>query len=93
MCIWYKQGVYGELTPETAEGLRKTERLYANGGDDVYVTSIRDSSHGPGSFHPHGRAWDMRPGKISREELQSYLGAKFQVIDESNHRHVEYDPK
>lgn len=93
MAIWYKQGVFGDLTTETSEGMRKTERLYAANKEDVYVTSIRDGAHKPGSFHPHGRAWDMRKGNVSVNDHKKELGKNFDVIDEADHRHVEYDPK
>jgi len=90
--IWYKQGVFGTLQPCAIEGLRKTERLYALRGEDVFVTSLQDGTHGAGSFHVSGRAWDMRPGKVSKEDHQCTLGTEFQVIDEANHRHIEFDP-
>ena len=93
MTIWYKQGVYGDLSPDAAEGLRLTERLYTDNGEDVFITSIRDGSHMAGSYHVIGRAFDMRKGKISLKDHQKKLGKKFQVIDEATHRHVEYDPR
>ena len=91
--IWYKQGVFGELQPRAAEGLRKTERLYSANREDVFVTSIKDGSHGAGSFHPSGLAWDQRIGNVSKVEHQKALGKEFQVIDEATHRHIEYDPQ
>lgn len=91
--IWYKQGVWGELIPEAAEALRKTAKLYYQRGEDLFVTSIRDSTHSAGSYHTTGRAWDQRSGKVSLVEHAKALGPDFDVIDESNHRHIEYDPK
>lgn len=93
MTTWYKQGVFGKLIPPAANGLRLTERLYAQHGEDVFVTSIRDGTHMPGSFHPIGRAWDMQPRNVSKEAHKAALGSDFDVVDESDHRHVEYDPK
>jgi hypothetical protein len=92
MSIWYKQGVFGSLQPCAEEGLRKTERLYSLEGEDVFVTSLRDGAHCAGSFHISGRAWDMRKGSISKDKHQLVLGSDFQVIDEGNHRHIEFDP-
>jgi hypothetical protein len=92
MTIWYKQGVYGELVPEAAEGLRRVEKLFASKGQDVFVTSIRDSSHGPGSFHPHGKAWDQRPNyKVSVTAIKKAVGIKFDVVPEKDHTHIELD--
>lgn len=93
MTIWYKQGVFGQLQPEAIEGLRQTDKLYAVNKEDVFVTSIQDGTHSPGSFHMVGMAWDQRKGVVSKESHQRFLGQNFQVIDESDHRHVEYDPK
>jgi hypothetical protein len=92
MSIWYKQGVFGSLQPCAIEGLRKTDRLYSQKGEDVFVTALQDGTHGAGSFHISGRAWDMRKGSVSKDEHQRVLGSDFQVIDEENHRHIEFDP-
>lgn len=97
MTIWYKQGVFGELSPQAAKGLRLTEKLYARLGKDVYVTSVRDGSHMAGSFHTTGDAWDMRQSDVPREQHRDMLGKDFDIIDHGDgnnfHRHVEYDPK
>lgn len=93
MAVWFKQGVFGELRPEAAEGLRRTERLYAARGEQVYITSIREGTHSPGSFHPQGAAFDMRPGSVLAKDHKAALGPDFDVVDEPTHRHVEYDPK
>lgn len=92
MPIWYKQGVFGSLQPCAVEGLRKTERLYSQKGEDVYVTALQDGTHSAGSFHMSGLAWDMRKGTVPKEEHQRCLGADFQVVDEATHRHIEFDP-
>ena len=75
--------------------MRLTEKLYAKYKQDVYVTSKRDGSHSPGSFHPHGRAWDMRTGGVPLKEHKKILGDNFDVLDHGlpKHRHIEYDPK
>jgi hypothetical protein len=93
MAIWYKQGVFGTLQSKSVDGLRKTERLYATHGEDVFVTSIQDGTHGAGSFHVSGLAWDMRKGDVLIADHKECLGTDFQIIDESNHRHVEFDPQ
>ncbi len=92
MAIWYKQGVCGKLQPTAADGLRKIDRLYASRKQDVFVTSVQDGSHSPGSFHTVGLAWDMRKGRVSKSTVQKILGPDFDVVDEYSHRHVEFDP-
>jgi len=95
MNTWIKQGVYGELQPEAAEGLRKVRKLYARFDCDVHITSIREGTHSPGSLHCDGRAWDMRPGVVPMGDVERVLGDDFDVMDHGfpTHRHIEYDPK
>ena len=93
MSTWYKQGVYGTLTIEAAEALRQLEKLFAS-TEDIFITSIREGTHMPGSFHPSGRALDIRkPKAISIHEIRNRLGTNFDVIEEHDHIHIEYDPK
>ena len=99
MAIWIKIGARGELIPEAAEGLRLVEKLfnYKNLGD-IFITSLRDGTHMAGSFHPHGRAFDLRwPAGHStasvREAIKTALGDDFDVVTHSTHCHVEFDPK
>lgn len=93
MSVWYKQGVFGELHPLAAEGLRITAALYTEYSEDVYITSVRESTHGAGSYHPNGLAWDQRPGKVPIDVHRKRLGPPFQIIDHGNprHRHIEFD--
>ena len=98
MTTWMKQGVFGELQAPAAEGLRIVEKVFRdNGWGDVYVTSIREGTHGIGSFHPAGRAFDIRwpPGanvQAVLKILRKALGDDFDVVGESNHIHIEYQP-
>jgi hypothetical protein len=90
---WYKQGVYGKLTPQAAEGLRKVEIVYGNRDQDLFITSIREGTHGRGSLHPSGNAFDVRKGTVSAGVLRSMLGRHFDVVEHTTHYHIEYDPK
>jgi len=95
----YKQGVWGDLVPEAAEGLRQCAKFWAlQDQEQMVVTSVRDGTHGYASFHPSGRAFDLRlPVGVNFQrftaDLKKHLGCKFDVVLESNHIHVEYDPK
>lgn len=99
MEVLYKQGVMGDLQPKAAEGLRQCAKFWALENQDVMVvTSIRDGTHGYASFHPSGRAFDLRlPVNVNFkqfvERLKKYLGNDFDVVLENDHIHTEYDPK
>jgi len=93
MSTWYKEGVYGELQPAAAEGLRRVKKLYASNYKDVLITSVREGTHSEGSFHPLGLAWDMRQNGVLIADIKRVLGKDFDVVKESNHIHIEYDPK
>lgn len=97
MDVLIKQGVYGELVPEAAEGKRQIEKLFNQHNEDLIITSIREGTHSPGSFHPNGRAFDIRtPKEVSINEIRNRLnvnGHKFDVVEHSTHIHIEYDPK
>jgi len=96
MNVLIKQGVYGDLTTETAEGKRQLEKLFDEHKEDLIITSIREGTHSPGSFHPSGRAFDIRTPKVSINEIRSRLNVgshKFDVVEHPTHIHIEYDPK
>jgi hypothetical protein len=59
---------------------------------ELFEKKIKTS---PSSFHPSGRAFDMRPEGIAIDEHRKALGSDFDIIDHGTppHRHIEYDPK
>jgi len=96
MSTWYKEGVYGGLTTKTAEGLRRVSKAFAARGEDLYITSLREGTHSPSSFHPSGRAFDIRYPKWGTPNevvvsLRKSLGNDFDVVPEGNHIHIELD--
>jgi len=77
-------------------------------GIPLTITSGRDGQHGSISLHYVGKAIDIRtrygqekgfkqvdPAKVTLfcEELRRQLGKDFDVVPESDHVHLEYDPK
>lgn len=68
---------------------------------DCIITSCRDGNHKRGSKHNTGHAIDLRTRHLRGNgtdaiivtDLATALGAEFDVVLESNHIHVEYDPK
>lgn len=64
------------------------------------VTSCTEGKHSRGSKHYVGAALDLRTRNVSQAEaveavqkLRVGLGADFDVVLESTHIHIEFDPK
>jgi len=90
------------LRPETLVAIIVVGQVFRDHGRTFTITSVCDSKHGEGSLHFKGCAFDCRTtsGGISQEEAQkirdvvrSALGPEFDVVLESDHIHVEFDPK
>lgn len=69
-------------------------------GLELVITSGTDSVHMKGSKHYTGDALDMRTSNLTPEQLkavmasiQARLGKAYQLIRETDHLHIEYDPK
>lgn len=77
--------------------LKHAEKLWEDNGVELVVTSARDGLHSAGSLHYYGYAVDFRVWGLEHmlnelcEKLQAYLGGDYDVINEGNHVHVEYD--
>ena len=68
-------------------------------GVDCWITSANDRVHSAGSLHYSGLAMDFRtrdiPAELRKsfsEKVKSALGSEFDVVLESDHLHVEFDP-
>jgi len=75
-------------------------QLYEAGDSELVLTSVRDSKHSfKNSFHYVGRAFDCRiwnyNGNLNNltQSIREALGDEFDVILESDHIHIEFDPK
>ena len=101
MGLRFKNGVYlSGLQPESLFALDHATQVYAQYGKECVCTSARGDKHSNHSHHFKGLAVDLRtrhltePEKIKiSQELQSRLGADYQVVLERSHIHVEVDPK
>lgn len=94
MATLYKEGVCGDLTREAYNAKRVIERMAGSHGEDLIITSKRDGAHSDGSLHPQGDAFDFRPLKtVTIADIHKALGLDYDIINESNHWHAEYDPK
>lgn len=83
------------------EVLPEVDRIFVRiAGREAIITSARDSKHSERSLHYEGKALDFRsrdlkPAVAQRvlSALRSALGTDFDVILESDHFHLEYDPE
>lgn len=93
--VLIKLGVLGfsDFKRETLRGFGKLARRYQSLGRDFICTSIAEGNHGPGSLHYVGQAFDYDPQGESLAEDKACLGPFWDVINEADHRHAEYDPK
>lgn len=64
---------------------------------EIVITSTYEGNHSAGSLHYSNDAYDIRcpksPPSISVGEIKELLGKDFDVVDEVDHIHIEYDPK
>jgi len=94
MTVWIKQGVLGDLQTVAQKGFGRVANLYKAHGEDLFVTSIRESNHSFGSLHFIGLAFDIRShAEVKLSGIKRVLGKSWDVVDEGNHIHCEYDPK
>lgn len=99
--LLYKEGVDPRgAGPEIQYAIRVAESIYNRYGHQLMVTSLREGQHMQGSLHPVGMAADLRtrelPAKLRPAiavEIAAMLGADYDVLLESHHIHIEYDPK
>jgi hypothetical protein len=105
--VKFKTGVTLDLQPEMARALPAIEQAHVDASIDrgAFITSGTDGQHGEGSLHPEGYAVDLRNrdlttlqnGKLVaalRKRLNggATINRPYQVVVESTHIHVEYDP-
>lgn len=74
--------------------------LWAEYGVALVITSANDSRHSGTSLHYAGAGLDFRSRTLTRDqakhvtdELRRCLGRDFDVVLESDHVHVEYQPR
>lgn len=71
--------------------------IYASLADELVITSVIDGRHMRGSLHYIGAAADIRlPSSdplLVRVEIAEALGAQYDVVLESDHIHIEFQPK
>jgi len=89
------------IRPEIVLALMVAESIYQSHGAEVVVTSGIDGQHKRGSKHYAGQAVDVRiwnlpdsvPAETVRAEIAEALAGDYDVVLESDHIHIEFDPK
>jgi hypothetical protein len=75
------------------------EEIYKKFGAELVITSANDGKHGDKTLHHKGLALDLRTWNLNGRavqvaaELRKALGNDYDVVVESDHCHVEWDPK
>jgi hypothetical protein len=85
---------------ELFEAAIKVEAAYNAFGHDCTITSGSDGQHMPRSLHYKGKALDFRTRDVPASQrykivksVKQRLGADFDVVLETDHLHIELDPK
>ncbi len=86
------------IRPELTVALMVTQIVLAD--RPMVVTSVTDGKHSRGSLHYAGSAFDLRTRDFGfsdttliRDKLSAALGGDFDVVLETDHLHIEYQPK
>ena len=89
-----------DLKTQLVVAMMVVDRIYEDDGQELVVTSVNDSVHGTGSLHYSGNAFDARTNIFSEiekdrvfKEIKEQLDADFDIVNEADHYHIEYDPK
>ena len=88
------------LQPEALYGLMTVQEVFRENKCEMTVTSVTDGTHSPGSLHYIGHAFDLRLYHIPQAKLDTIiiqcrerLPGSFDVVIESDHIHIEHQPK
>jgi len=93
-----KAGVdISRLNREIRRALHIIDNAFFDNGEEAVVTSTYEGNHGAASLHYANDAVDIRTPKKRGKDIftliKNRLGVKFDVVDEQDHIHIEYDPK
>ena len=93
-----KAGVdISRLNKPIRQALGPLESIYLSGGKELIVTSTYEGTHMASSLHYQNDAIDVRwiAGNVLNlvDKIKSRLGKDFDVVEEGDHLHIEYDPK
>lgn len=88
------------LKTEMLLALIIADQVYTKYDRECVLTEGTGGKHGFGSLHYVGYAIDLRTRDMSEEtakmvtaQIKKALGAQYDVVLESNHIHIEFQPK
>ncbi len=88
------------VRPELILGLCVISNIFKIFGNDMIITSLLDGQHSKNSLHYTGCAADLRTSHLGKEtiegiidEMKDDLTNDFDVVLESDHIHIEYQPR
>ena len=85
------------IRPELVLALGIADKILEGFGHKLAVTSVMDGQHMHGSLHYVGAAGDLRLPTSDPElivvELRRALGVNYDVVLETDHIHIEFQPK
>lgn len=91
---------FQSLKPQLVLALIAVDQVMKECGQEAIITSINDARHGESSLHYDGSAADIRSRTFNNPETvlalckQALGNSKdFDMILESDHFHLEYQPK
>lgn len=93
-----KAGVdISRLHREIRRSLNRVNEIYYDLGEELVITSTYGGDHSPSSLHYCHDAYDCRFPKVNpglvMDKIRARIGRKYDVVNEGDHIHVEYDPK
>jgi hypothetical protein len=88
------------LSPQIVLALIIAESVYQQWRAEIVITSANDAKHSETSLHYAGNAVDIRIATLLpnerepiRDQIKAALNNDFDVILESDHIHIEYQPR
>ena len=100
--IKFKKGTrVSGIRTELVLAILIAEGVYNKYGIDLVLTSLDDRRHSPTSLHYSGSAVDVRTRNLPRTvdvqtvgmEIRQALSNDYDVVVESDHIHIEYQPR
>lgn len=88
------------IKPEIVLAIIIIETIYSKWDKELVITEATGGKHGRASLHYAGLAIDIRTNYFTNEEkqlvardLREALGENYDVVVETSHIHVEFQPK
>lgn len=96
--INFKPGVDpSRLREEMLWALLVADKTYHEYGESLTVTSTYEGKHKDGSLHYKNRGVDLRLPASSQDkivwEIRTFLGRDYDVVEEPECIHIEWDPR